>query len=117
MLIVSMKSGLCESYDLGNGDLETFAQRSTEKTWHEQVTSVSLCFNGTRVDLPIPRGFGAVTYDADVVVNGETVVAERVSASAGDSYITLTSYVGPGTGRFRLDVARVGKRRWRSSQS
>lgn len=117
MLIVSMKSGSCESYDLCSGDLGKFLARSADSSWHGQVTGMSLSGDGSRVDLPVPRNFGPVTYDAEAAFSDGSAVAERVSASAGDSYITLTRYVGHGVSRFRVDVAKIGKRRWRRSHS
>lgn len=116
MLIFNRKDGTVESYDLAaRQDLARFRSVSSDPTWHQTVTGASLVGEWARVDLPLPKHFGSVTYDAEVVREGDKSVAERISASAGDAYVTLTMYQNGRSGRFRVDILKPGKRRWRRS--
>jgi len=117
MLIVGLRDGTCQKYDLCADGAARFREHSADPSWHSKIASLSLGSEGSRIDLPVPRNFGPVTYDAEAAFSDGSAVAERVSASAGDSYITLTRYVGRGASRFRVDVAKIGKRRWRRSHS
>lgn len=113
MIIFTKRDGTVERFDM---TLRTHADRfslaSSDPGWHASVTGVSVASDRSRVDLPLPKGLGSVTYDAATVAADDAVVAEVVGASVGDIYLRLMRYLSGD--RFRMDVTRPGRRRWRS---
>lgn len=116
MLLISRRDGSVDQFELETEDgLREFRSLSSDPSWHPNVTGASLVGPGHRADLPLPKKLGPVTYDAENLKNKDgKLVAERVSASAGDVYVTLTMYLNGSSGRFRVDLSKPGKRRWRS---
>lgn len=114
MLYVGRQDGKTLSYDLlEEDDLREFKAALVDDRWHSGVTGMSLAGGGNRTDLPLPRRFGKVRYDAYPVHNKDgKAVAEAVTASAGDVYVTLTRYLNGGSGRFRVDIDHRGQLRF-----
>jgi len=115
--LVNRRDGRVERFNLTDEDgLRKFRSLSSDPAWHSDVTGVSLVGQGHRADLPLPKKFGIVTYDAEPIKDRDgNPVGERVAAAAGDAYVTLTMYLNGGSGRFRVDLSRPGRRRWRCS--
>lgn len=115
MLYVNLQDGSVQTYDLlTSAGYEAFQESSNNPDWHKTVTGVSLQGPGHRADLPLPKNLGQPLFDAEALFRDQQPVAEKVSASVGELYITLTRYLGE-SGRFRMDVRRLGRRRWRRS--
>lgn len=115
MLLLTLRDGTSLSLDLGEpGDRAAWAARSSDPTFPATVTSISLVVGGQRADLPVPRRFRALAFEAGVERDPEgRPVAERVAALADDVVLSLTAYVNGRSGRFRVDLDRRGRARFR----
>jgi len=108
--MVAVRDGRVLRFDLGDpADVRRWAELATDVRFHESVTSVSVGSNGSRMDLPLPRRFRDVRFDAEVIVKDGERVGERVTAYADSVSIQLTMYT---SGRSRVDLERIGRRRW-----
>jgi len=116
VIYVNLSDGTALSLDLrtreGRGRWETLF---ANPEFHASVRGVSLAYNGTRVDLPLPRRFSSVRYSAELISDREgSPVAEEISAEAGDVYLSVRIFYGE-VGRLRVDLDRRGKRRFNPS--
>jgi len=111
VIYVNLKNGISKTYDSAAAeDLREFNELS-----FAEIRGVALGSNGVRVDLPNPRRFGAVSLEAELVVDGDsTPVAERVTAIADGIVLSITRYLsGRQHGRVRIDLDKRGRPRWR----
>lgn len=119
MLYVSRDDGSVLSLDLrSEAGLETWRHLTTEPGFHQSVRGLALADGPHRADLPVPRRFRVEAYDAEVIRDkaGEPV-AECVRAWLDDVLVTLTMHLNGRTGRFRVDLDRRGKVRFRPAHS
>lgn len=114
MLFVAKGDGRVLRFDLTNPeDFRGWIVQSAEASFHASISSVSLSENGNRADLPMPRRFAEVRYEAEVVHGAEgEVIAERISAYTELVVVSLTMYRNGGSGRFRVDMDKRGRRRF-----
>lgn len=75
----------------------------------EQVTGLSLHFNGTQASLPAPRRFKRPLFGFDLVSNGKAK-AERIFAQAEGVRVTLTRTLT--SKHVRCDLVRTGVLRY-----
>ena len=110
MLYVAVSDGRTFRIDLGSeSDLSLLKSFSGPG----EVRSIALSVGGHRADLPLPRRFHSVEFEAEVVrdADGEAV-AERVAAVCDGVYLSLTMSTNGQLGRFRIDLDKRGRRRF-----
>lgn len=113
MLYVAVRDGRTLRIDLGDeDDLSLWREVSSDP---DSIRGVSLATSSARSDLPLPRRFSEVRYEVEVIRSDEGVVAERVSAVCDGVVCTLTMYTNGKSGRFRVDLDKRGRRRFRPS--
>lgn len=111
--------------NLGDGSVVTFdlAAERGRREWREasarddfrrSIRGISLSFGEHRSDLPLPRRFREVSFEAEFVKSSDgTPVAERVTVLADGVLLTFTMYLNGRVGRFRVDLDRRGRARYR----
>ncbi len=114
MLYVSRRDGTTRSYNLESNDGRREFISDARAISPEEVRSVALASNGVRADLPVPRRFRVVSYEAGVELDRDgDPVAEIVSAICDGVVVSLRMYLNGRLGRFRFDVDRRGTPRYR----
>lgn len=114
MLFVATSDGRTLKIDLEDeDDLSLWREVSSDP---DLIRGVSLGVNGSRADLPLPRRFAEVRYEAELVVADDgRAVAERATVVCDGAVCTLTMFLNGHSGRFRVDLDKRGRRRFRPS--
>lgn len=114
MLYVATSDGRTLKIDLEDeDDLSLWREVSSDP---DLIRGISLASNGSRADLPLPRRFSDVRYEAEIIRNDEeSVVAERATVVCDGAVCILTMYTNGHSGRFRVDLDKRGRRRFRPS--
>lgn len=114
MLYVATSDGKTLKIDLANeDDLKLWREISSIR---KMIRSVSLGIDGSQVDLPLPRRFNEVRYEAELIRNAEgEPVAEQASVICDGALCTLTMYLNGRSGRYKVGLDKRGKRRFRPS--
>jgi hypothetical protein len=114
MLYVSRRDGTTRSYDLLSNEGRREFLLDARQSNPDEVRSVALASNGARADLPVPRRFRVVSYEASLELDREgEPTAEIVSAICDGVVLSMTMYLNGRSGRFRFDVDRRGTPRYR----
>lgn len=115
MLYVARSDGRVLRFDLhAADDVRAWLTLASAADFHANVRSLALAYEGHRADLPMPRRFREVRYEAELVRDvGGRPVAECVSAVLDGVVISLTMYLNGRSGRFRVDLDKRGQRRFR----
>ena len=114
MLFINLSDGSALTLDLGTEDgREEWSARAADPSFHRSVRGLSLAQNGSRADLPLPRRFRTIRFDAELVLDRDgDPVAERVSAEADGVFLALTMYLNGRSRRFRVDLDKRGRCRF-----
>ncbi len=115
MLHVNLGDGTAVTFDLAleRGRSE-WREASARKDFQRSIRGVSLSSGTHRSDLPLPRRFREVAFEAEFVESSDRIpMVERVSVIADDIVLTLTLFLNGRIGRFRVDLDRRGKPRYR----
>jgi len=115
VLYVSRQDGSVLPVDLRTEDgAQTWRSIAAAPDFPHTVRGLALAEGPHRADLPLPRRFRVEAFDAEVVRNGAgEPVAERVRAWLDDVLVTLSMHLNGRAGRFRVDLDRRGKLRYR----
>ena len=115
MLLINFSDGSAVTIDLKTDEGNSgWFEKSNDPEFHKSVRGISLSLNGHRTDLPLPKRFKNIIFNAELIRNKEgKPVAERVSAIADDIVLSLTMYLNGRSGRFRVDLDKRGKIRYR----
>jgi hypothetical protein len=117
VLCVNLNSGSVINLDLltKKGDLR-WKDLASDPSFHSSIRGISLILNGHRADLPIPKRFNKITFSAELIKSKENqAVAERITACADGVVLSLTMYLNGRSGRFRIDLDKKGRPRFRPS--
>lgn len=115
MIHVNLGDGTVVTFDLASerGRSE-WREASARDDFQRSIRGVSLSYGKYRSDLPLPRRFREVAFEADFVENSNgTPIAEYISVIADGIVLTLTLFLDGRAGRFRVDLDRRGKPRYR----
>lgn len=106
MVIANAQDGSTRAFDLTDPE----ARRDlAELIKSDQVTGLSLHFNGTQASLPAPRRFKRPLFGFELIQNGKAQ-AERVFAQADGVRVTLTRTLT--SKHVRCDLVRTGAQRY-----
>lgn len=114
MLYVNLDDGSVLTLDLqAVSEERRWRGLVSDPSFHETVRGISLALNGHRTDLPLPKRFREIKFDAEVLRDKEgAAVAERISAHADGVVLSLTMYLNGRGGRFRVDLDKKGRARF-----
>ena len=108
MLLVALKTGSVLRLELTKPE----DARRWRTVGVAEISSVSLSDKGSRCDLPLPRWFRYVRFEADVVEKDGKIQRETVSAYFEKGVLRLTMYPNGSAARFRVDLDGRGARRF-----
>lgn len=115
MLLVATASGSTLKLDLSDAaDLRHWLEVSSRPNFIRAVSLLSV--TGARADLPLPRRFQDVRYEAELLHDGDgKPIAERASVICDGAVCIVTMSLNGDAGRVRVDVDKRGVRRFRPS--
>lgn len=114
MLYVSLVNGSTEKFDLlDENDNKRWKTCIKNYNFHRSIRSIALSTCQHRCDVPLPKRFKSVRYNAEILRDRQNVVCcEKIIAYVDDVVITLNMFLKGREGRFRLDIDRIGKLRY-----
>lgn len=115
MLHVNLGDGSVVTFDLSSerGRSE-WMKASARNDFRRSIRGISLSSGEHRSDVPFPRRFREALFEAEFVRSSDGIpVAERASVLADGVVLTLTMYLNGRVGRFRVDLDRRGRPRYR----
>lgn len=118
MVRVNLQDGRTITFDLENPEQQRLWDESqADKTFQDSITGAAIVWNGVQHVIPLPRHFHRLSLEAQLVRDGEKVVAERLDYQADDSLLSLVVYRGGSVPMVRINLDRIGWRRFdRSAQ-
>lgn len=120
MIKVNLKNGSTLSYDLTEPDQKAkWLSDSENVDYQEQITAIGIIFNSQWFALPIPKRFRQINFEANLVESkkktGPKFTGERIKCYADDVLISVQVYWGHKPKMSRVDVVRIGRRRFNPS--
>jgi len=117
---VNLKDGTTVSFDLKDPvDHERWKQMAASNSFQNEMTGVGIIFNSHWYTLPLPKRFRQISFQAELVENSKKDappdrrwVGERVKVYVDDVLVSLLVYYGNRPRMSRIDVVKVGKRRY-----
>jgi len=115
-LIVNLATGETLTIQLPN-ELGEWQRRASDPSFQGQIRGVGIIRGGEYITLPVPKLFAKMTWDLEQVVDSHNVLqSASVVCWADDLMIKATTYNQSTPAMTRLDVRRMGKRRWKPQE-
>ena len=120
MIKVHTKNGSTLSYDLMDDDQrKKWEFDSRDIRFQANITGIGIVFNSQWFALPLPKKFRQCHFEAALVEskkkNAPKYTGERIRCYADDVLISVQVYWGHKPKMSRVDIIRVGKRRFNPS--
>lgn len=113
MIRVNLQDGRTITFDLENPDQHRLWDESqSDKNFQSSVTGAAVVWNGVQHVIPLPRHFSRLSLSAQLVKDGDKVVAERMDFQADDSLLSLVVYRGGSVPMVRINLDKIGWRRF-----
>ena len=120
MLKVNLKDGKTIAFDLKDeSNLKEWLELSSGEVFQRQITALGKIHNSQWYTLPIPKKFRRISFEAELVENSKRnvpierkYIGERLKCYADDILISLLVYYGNRPRMSRIDVIKLGKRRF-----
>lgn len=120
MIKVNLKDGKTLSYDLQDEKaVKEWEELSSHQDFQQRITGIGIIYNAQWYTLPLPKKFRQVFFQFELVENNKKdapedrkYVGERVKCYADDTLISLLVYYGSRPKMSRVDVIKLGKRRF-----
>jgi len=114
---VNLKNGRTVSYDLTEKEqLDKWNHDSSTVDFQSQITAIGIIFNSQWFALPTPKKFRQLHFGANLVESKKKdstrYTGERIQCFADDVLISVVVYWGHKPKMSRIDVIRVGRRRF-----
>jgi len=114
---VNLKNGNTLSYDLMEDDQrDKWEKDSSSVDYQMQITAIGIVFNSQWFALPMPKKFRQHHFDASLVTSNKKgtphYTGEKVQCYVDDILISVQVYWGHKPKMSRIDVIRVGRRRY-----
>ena len=114
---MQLKTGETLSYDLlDNSQAKKWEKDSKDIKFQTQITAIGIVFNSQWFALPMPKKFRQCHFEACLVEsnkkNAPKYTAEQVKCYADDVLISVKVYWGHKPKMSRVDIIRVGRRRF-----
>lgn len=114
---MNLKNGSTQSYDLLDYEQKSkWEHDSSSVEFQLQISGVGIVFNSQWFALPIPKRFRQIHYAANLVEsnkkNAPRYTGERIQCYADDILISVQVYWGHKPKMSRVDIIRVGRRRF-----
>lgn len=114
MLYVNLRDGSALNLDLTSEEGRSAWRRLARDP--REIRGVALGQDGRRADLPLPRRFRELAFEAEHLADPDGhPLAERISVLADGVVLTLTMHLNGREGRFRVDLDKRGRARFRPS--
>ena len=120
MLKVNLRDGSTASFNLKDEeDRKQWSELSLTEDFQRCITALGIIHNSQWYTLPIPKKFRRISFEAELVENSKRdvppdrkYVGERLKCYADDVLISLLVYYGNRPRMSRVDVIKLGKRRF-----
>lgn len=113
MVRVNLQDGRTITFDLEDPEQGRLWEESqADKGFQASITGASIVWGGTQHVIPLPRHYHRLTMSAQLVKDGEKVVAERLDFQADDSLLSLVVYRGGSVPMVRINLDKIGWRRF-----
>lgn len=105
------------SFDLTDSkESEEWEEKCKDKSFMQEITGIGILHNKHWHTLPAPKRFRKVLFRAELLttIKKEEMlnVGERITCYVDDIQISLTVYFGNRPKMARIDVKRIGNRRF-----
>ncbi len=120
MIKINLRSGRTLSYDLNDPvGCEEWEKDFSDSKFQTQITGIGIIFNSHWYTLPLPRKFRQLSFHAELVESTKKdvprdrkFIGERLRCYADDILISLLVYYGNRPKMCRVDIIKIGKRRF-----